>query len=56
MCRQPDARTVASMYSWAGKAGLIDEGVNPARDVERFREQPRERFLTSEEWNVSGPH
>ena len=43
------AVTVASMYAWAGKAGLIDEGVNPARGVERFREQHRERFLTGEE-------
>lgn len=40
---------IASMYSWAGKAGLISEGLNPAFRVEKFEEKPRERFLTSEE-------
>lgn len=54
-CAANHAVTVlAAMYAWAGKAGLIDEGVNPARNVERFREHPRERFLTSAEMESLG--
>lgn len=40
---------VASMYSWAGKHGLAEEGFNPAARVEKYVERKRERFLTSEE-------
>jgi len=40
---------VGSMYSWAGKRGIVPEGVNPASKVEKFREDRRERFLTVEE-------
>jgi integrase len=37
------------LYSWAGVRGLIPEGPNPARGVERYRVQGRERYLTNEE-------
>lgn len=40
---------VASMYSFAGKHGLVPEGFNPARGIEKYREQGRERYLTSDE-------
>jgi len=40
---------VGSMYSFAGRDGVIAEGTNPARGIERFKEDRRERFLTSEE-------
>jgi integrase len=40
---------VGSMYSFGGRAGAISEGINPARGVDRFKEDRRERFLTSEE-------
>ena len=40
---------IASMYSWAGNAGLIADAFNPAARVERFAEQRRERFLTTDE-------
>jgi integrase len=40
---------VGSMYSFAGRAGVVAEGTNPARGIERFKEDRRERFLTSEE-------
>lgn len=37
---------VSSMYSYAGKLGLVPEGLNPARGIERFMEKGRERFLS----------
>jgi integrase len=40
---------VGSMYSFAGHAGFLPEGTNPARGIEKFKESRRERFLTSEE-------
>jgi integrase len=40
---------VSSMYGWAGKAGEVPRGMNPARDVEGFTERHRTRYLSSEE-------
>jgi integrase len=40
---------VGSMYSYGARHGLVPEGVNPARGIERFREQPRERLLSASE-------
>ncbi|WP_436642696.1 tyrosine-type recombinase/integrase [Microbaculum sp. FT89] len=40
---------VGSMYSWAGKRGLIPDNYNPANKVEKFKEDRRERFLSVEE-------
>jgi integrase len=40
---------VGSMYAFAGRAGVIPEGTNPARGIEKFTESRRERFLTAEE-------
>lgn len=37
---------VGSMYGFGGRQGLVPEGVNPARGIERFREEPRERLLS----------
>jgi integrase len=37
------------MYAYAWRAGIVPEGVNPARGVEKFKEGRRERFLTREE-------
>jgi integrase len=45
-------RTVAvlgSMYSFAIKRGVVAGETNPARRIEKFREERRERFLTLEE-------
>jgi integrase len=40
----------SSLYAWAENQGLVLEGhANPAAKIQRCREQPRERFLTSEE-------
>lgn len=41
---------VSSMYAWGSKAGLVaPKGHNPAKDIERYRTRPKERFLSSEE-------
>lgn len=40
---------VGSMYSWAGKRGIVPEGFNPAHRIEKYREDRRERFLSVEE-------
>jgi integrase len=40
---------IGSLFTWAGRAGEVPRGTNPARDITHFREQPRERFLSSEE-------
>jgi integrase len=36
-------------FAWAAGTGLIPEGQNPAKGIKKYREQGRERFLTSEE-------
>src|SRR6516162_11436692 len=40
---------VGSMYAFAGRAGILPEGTNPARGIDKFSESRREPFLTSEE-------
>jgi integrase len=40
---------VGSMYGFAGGAGIVPEGTNPARGIEKFKESCRERFLTGAE-------
>ena len=40
---------VGSMYTFAARAGIIPEGINPARRIDKFSEKSRERFLTGEE-------
>src|SRR5262245_9933047 len=40
---------VGSMYSFAGKRGLVSEGLNPARGIEKYPEDGRERFLSTDE-------
>ena len=41
--------TLAAVYSWAGRIGLVEEGFNPATRIEKFRELPKERYLTMTE-------
>jgi integrase len=36
-------------FTWAATRGLIPEGVNPTKGLQKYREQGRERFLISEE-------
>jgi integrase len=40
---------VGSMYAFAGRTGIVPEGTNPARGIDKFKESRRERFLTGEE-------
>lgn len=40
---------IGSVYRYAATCGLVKRGHNPAAYVEAFREQRRERFLTSQE-------
>lgn len=40
---------LSSVYAWAYRAGLIVENINPAQGVEKFKESPRDRYLTQEE-------
>lgn len=40
---------LGSMYAFAGAAGFLPEGTNPARGIEKYKENRRERFLTGEE-------
>jgi integrase len=36
-------------FAWAADAGLVPTGLNPVKGLKKYREQGRERFLTSEE-------
>jgi integrase len=40
---------IGSMYAFAGRGGIVPEGINPARGIDKFKESRRERFLTGEE-------
>lgn len=41
--------TLSGVYSFGGRHGLTPEGFNPARGIEKFSEQQRERYLSDEE-------
>ena len=43
------ATFMSGLYTWAGKMGELPKGTNPAKDIERFREEGRERFLGDDE-------
>jgi integrase len=38
-----------SMFTFGGKAGFVPEGFNPARGIEKYPEDSRERYLTTDE-------
>jgi integrase len=40
---------IGSMYGYGQKHGLVPEGLNPARGIEKFAEKARERFLSVSE-------
>jgi integrase len=40
---------IGSMYAFAGRSGIVAEGMNPARRIEQFKEHRRERFLSHQE-------
>lgn len=41
--------TISALYGFAAKRGLVPEGLNPARGVEKYPETRRERFLSVDE-------
>ena len=42
--------SASSLYAWAERHGHLPEGhANPARNIRRYKEQGRERFLTADE-------
>jgi integrase len=45
---------VGSMYAFAQRIGAVPEGTNPARKIDKFKEERRERFLTSAELEQLG--
>jgi len=45
---------LSAFFGYAASEGAADEGFNPTRFVERFPEEPRERFLTAEEFKALG--
>jgi integrase len=45
---------VGTIYRAASKVGHVDKGTNPAGDIEAYRENRRERFLSSEEYDRLG--
>ena len=45
---------VGSMYAFAGRIGVVPEGTNPTRKIEKFREDRRERFLSTKELEQLG--
>jgi integrase len=40
---------LGSIYTFAGRAGIVSYGTNPVHGIDRFKESRRERFLNSEE-------
>ena len=40
---------MSAMFSWAARLGGVPEDFNPVRGITRYREQGRERFLSSDE-------
>ena len=45
---------IGSIYAFAGRSGLVPEGTNPVRRIEKFKEHRRERFLTGKEFERFG--
>lgn len=40
---------IGSMYSFAARSSAVSDSINPARNIVKFKESRRERFLTGEE-------
>jgi integrase len=40
---------LSGVFTYAGRHNTVPENFNPARGIEKFREEARERYLTSEE-------
>jgi integrase len=42
-------RIMSSLFTYAGKAHLVPVGFNPCRGIEKFHEEGRERYLSTDE-------
>jgi integrase len=45
---------LGAAYTFAERRGLVPEGFNPARKIEKYNEQTRERYLTEDEMSGLG--
>lgn len=45
---------LSALYAWAAKAGEVPRQTNPCADIERFREERRETFLSTEQLEKLG--
>ena len=45
---------VGGMFAFTDCAGIVPEGTNPPRGIDKFKERRRERFLTGEELEQLG--
>ncbi|XUJ34615.1 hypothetical protein ACQ5SK_00275 [Bradyrhizobium japonicum] len=45
---------LSAIYSFGDARGLVPEGTNPTRKIEKYKEQSRERFLSVEEFQRLG--
>lgn len=45
---------LSGLFTWAGKMGEVPRGMNPAKNIERYREEGRERFLSDDEMKRLG--
>ena len=45
---------LSAAFNWAQGVALVPDGHNPTKRVERFKEQRKERFLTSDELSALG--
>lgn len=48
------AAVLKAAYAWGGKHGHVPDGFNPASGIDRYKEEPRERFLTPTEMLAIG--
>jgi integrase len=53
-CANRVLAVLSSLYSFAAKRGLVPEGFNPAKGIEKYREEGRERYLTTDELKQLG--
>ena len=41
--------TLSGLFTWAAKYKLVAEGINPARGIDKFKEEGKERYLSTDE-------
>lgn len=47
-------KTISAMFGWGSRMGIVPDGFNPARGLEPFREEGKERFLSAQEMTALG--